>query len=153
MQKLWKWAFNLYFPTTSKEQIMDPITTAILAAISAGAISGVTKVGEQVLIDAYGKLKEMVKTKFGPGSKLVAALNELEANPKSAARKEVLKEEVAASKADQDNELLQAAQTLIKSIKALPGGTQIIQTAIGDQNIQIAGDGNIVNVSTPNSQR
>jgi len=132
---------------------MDPITTAILAAISAGAISGVTKVGEQVLIDAYGKLKEMVKTKFGPGSKLVAALNELEANPKSAARKEVLKEEVAASKADQDNELLQAAQTLIKSIKALPGGTQIIQTAIGDQNIQIAGDGNIVNVSTPNSQR
>jgi hypothetical protein len=131
---------------------MDPITTAILAAIAAGAVSGITKVGEQVLIDAYGKLKEMLKNKFGPQSKVVNAVVELEANPKSEARKEVVQEEVAASKADQDDELLQAAQALIKSIKALPGGTQIIQTATGDQNIQIAGDGNIVNVNKPKSK-
>jgi len=132
---------------------MDPITTAILAALAAGAVSGATKVGEQVVSDAYAKLKELLGKKFGAKSKVVKAVKELEANPKSAARKEVVKEEVAAAKADQDKELLQAAQALIKSVKALPGGIQIIQTAIGDQNIQIAGDGNTVNVNTPKAKR
>jgi hypothetical protein len=132
---------------------MDPITTAILAAITAGAIAGITKVGEQVVVVAYGKLKEMIKEKFGARSKLVNAVKELEANPKSAARKEVVKEEVAAARADQDKDLIQAAQALIKTVKALPGGTQIIQTAIGDQNIQISGDRNTVKVNTLKSKK
>ena len=127
---------------------MDPITTAILAAIAAGAVSGVTKVAEQVIVDAYGKLKELLKKKFGARSKVVKAVKELESNPKSAARKEVVKEEVAAVKADQDQELLKAAQALLKAVKAQPGGEQIIQTIIGDGNIQIAGDGNMVSVGT-----
>jgi hypothetical protein len=80
-------------------------------------------------------------------------VKDLEANPKSEARKALIKEEVASAKADQDKDLLQAAQALLKSVKALPGGTQIIQTAMGDQNIQIAGDGNVVNVNTPKSKR
>ena len=29
---------------------MDPITTALLAAIAAGALSGVTQVGQQVMV-------------------------------------------------------------------------------------------------------
>jgi hypothetical protein len=132
---------------------MDPITTAILAAIAAGAVAGVTKVGEQVIVDAYAKLKELLGKKFGAKSKIVKAVKELEANPKSVARKDVVKEEVATAKADQDEELLQAAQALIKSVKAMPGGTQIIQTAIGDQNIQVAGDGNTVNVNTPKTKK
>jgi len=128
---------------------MDPITTAIVAAISAG----VTKVGEQVISDAYNKLKELLAKKFGTKSKVVKAVKELEANPKSTARKEVVKEEVAAAKADQDTELLQIAQSLLKSLKELPGGTQIVQTAIGDQNIQIAGDSNAVNMGTPKNKK
>ncbi len=127
---------------------MDPITTAIVAALGAGAVSGVTKVGEQVVVDAYAKLKELLGKKFGAKSKVVKAVKELEANPKSAARKEVVKEEVVAVRADQDQELLQIAQSLLKNIKALPGGTQIIQTSIGDQNIQISGDSNVVNLGT-----
>ncbi len=58
-------------------------------------------------------------------------MKDLEANPKSEARKAVIKEEVAAAKADQDKDLSQAAQTLLKRVKALPGGKQIIQTAMG----------------------
>jgi len=132
---------------------MDPITTAILAAITVGSLSGVTKVGEQMIKDAYGEIKELLKKKFGLKSKMIQAVHELEANPKSAARKEAVKEEVAAAKADQDQELLQAAHALIKSIKALPRGTQIIQTAIGDHNIQITGDRNTVDVNTTKSKR
>ena len=132
---------------------MDPITTAIIAALGAGAISGATKAGEQVVVDAYAKLKEMLGKKFGSKSKVVKAVKELEANPKSAARKEVVKEEVAAAKADRDPELVLVAQSLLKNLKALPGGTQIIQTAMGDQNIQIAGDSNTVNVGTPKNKK
>jgi hypothetical protein len=132
---------------------MDPITTAIVAALGAGAISGATEVGEQIISDAYSKLKDLLGKKFGTKSKVVKAVKELESNPKSAARKEVVKEEVAAVQADQDTELLQLAQSLLKSIKALPGGTQIIQTATGDQNIQVAGDSNTVNLGTPKNKK
>ena len=128
---------------------MDPITAAIVAAISAG----VTKVGEQIISDAYNILKDLLGKKFGAKSKVVKAVKELEANPKSAARKEVVREEVAAVKADQDQELLQIAQSLLKSLKALPGGTQIIQTATGDQNIQIAGDSNTLNMGTSRTKK
>lgn len=122
---------------------MDPITTAIVAAISAG----ISQVGEQAVVDAYAQLKGILRKKFGASSKVVKAVKELEANPKSSARKEVVQEEIAAVKADQDLELLKAAQSLLKKIRAKPGGEQIIQTAIGDSNIQISGDGNVVSVN------
>ena len=128
---------------------MDPITTAIVAAIAAG----VSKVGEQAVIDAYARLKELLKNKFGAKSEVVKAVKGLEDKPASTARKEVLKEEIAAVKADKDPEIFKVAQVLIKAIKAKPGGEQIIQTAIGDQNIQISGDGNVVSMNTPKSRR
>ena len=109
--------------------------------------------GEQVISDAYGKLKDLLGKKFGSKSKVVKAVKDLEANPKSEARKAVVKEEVATAKADQDADLLKVAQALLKAIKAKPGGAQIIQMAMGDQNIQVAGDGNVVNVNTPKSKR
>ena len=132
---------------------MDAITAAIVAGLAAGAISGVTKVGEQVVSEAYNKLKGLLKKKFGAKSKVVKAVKELEADPKSAARKQVVKEEVTASGADQDRELLTAAQQLLKTIKGLPGGEQVIQMAMGDQNVQIAGHGNVVNVNTPKTNK
>jgi hypothetical protein len=132
---------------------LDPITTAIVAALAAGVASGATKAGEQVVTDAYSKLKELLGKKFGVKSKVVKAVKELEANPKSAARKEVVKEEVAAAKADQDADLLEAAQRLLKVIKATPGGKQIIQLAVGDQNIQISGDSNTVNAGVSRNKK
>lgn len=105
---------------------MDPITASIVAALAAGAVSGATKVAEQVVFDAYSKLKELLGKKFGVKSKVIKAVKELEVNPKSEARKAVLNEEVVAVKADKDVDLLKAAQALLKTIKAKPGGEQII---------------------------
>jgi hypothetical protein len=132
---------------------MDPITAAIIAAMAAGAVSGVTKVAEQAITDAYAKLKELLGKKFGAKSKVITAVKELETSPTSDARRAVLKEEVAGAKADKDADLVKAAQALLKVIKAQPGGEQIIQMAMGDQNIQIAGDGNVVSVNTPKTKR
>jgi hypothetical protein len=140
--------YNIFY-WFNQEDMMDPITTAIVAATAAG----VSKVGEQAVVDAYAKLKDLLANKFGTKSEVVKAIKEVEAKPDSSARKEVLKEEIAAVKADRDPEMLQAAQILLKAIKAKPGGDQIIQTAIGDQNIQISGDGNVVSVNTPKTRR
>jgi hypothetical protein len=140
--------YNIFY-WFNQEDMMDPITTAIVAATAAG----VSKVGEQAVVDAYAKLKDLLANKFGTKSEVVKAVKGVEAKPDSSARKEVLKEEVAAVKADRDPEMLQAAQILLKAIKAKPGGDQIIQTAIGDQNIQISGDGNVVSVNTPKTRR
>jgi len=132
---------------------MDPITAAITAALTTGVLSGISEVGGQAIVDAYGKFKKLLGRKFGTKSKVVKAVKELEANPKSAARKEVVKEEVAAARADQDAELLDAAWELLKAVKARPGGEHIVQMALGDQNIQVAGDGNVVNVNTSKTKR
>lgn len=132
---------------------MDPITTAIWAAITAGVVAGVGKVAEQAVVDAYNGLKDLLKKKLGARSKALKAVKELEASPKSEARKAVLQEEIAAAKADKDTELVKAAQALLKSVKALPGGEQIAQTAIGDGNIQVAGSGNAINVNTQKAKR
>ena len=144
---------TLQMKESSKEENVDTVTTAILAAVSAGVTTGATKVGEQANFDSYTKLTELLGKKFGTKSKVVNAVKELDANPKSEARKAVVKEEVSAAKANRNRELLKIANSLLKRIETLPGGTQIIQTAIGDQNVQIAGNSNVINVSAPKSKR
>jgi hypothetical protein len=126
---------------------MDPITTAIVAAVAAGAAEGIGKVGGQALIDAYNKLKKLLTTKYGSKSEVIRAVKALEAKPNSSARRDLLKEEIASAKADQDHELIQATQILLKILKINSDEYQIIQMAIGDKNIQTIGDDNIIKVN------
>ncbi|MGB8648003.1 MAG: hypothetical protein WCF84_22400 [Anaerolineae bacterium] len=128
---------------------MDPITAAILAAIAAGAAAGATDVAKKAFVDAYGALKSLLKHKYGDMSDVAQAAESVEARPDSQARKDLLKEEVARVKADQDPELVAAAQTLLQKVGKLPGGQQLIQNIAGDHNIQVAGSGNVINVNQP----
>ena len=125
---------------------MDPITLAIVAAVTAG----VTKVGEQVIVDAYAALKAVLQRKFGAQSEVAKAVEGVEARPDSQSRKGTLQEEVAASRADQDPEVLAAAQALLEKIKAQPNGARIVQRATGNYIAQ-AGDHSTatVNVNQP----
>jgi hypothetical protein len=106
---------------------MDPVTTAIVAALAAGA----GKVAEKAIVDAYDGLKAILKRKFREQGDLAEAIKELEAKPESDGRKTTLREEVVNAKADQDPDVLKAALALLDQIKAHPGGEQHIQTAIG----------------------
>lgn len=131
---------------------MDLITTAILTALSSGVVASVQKVGEQALVDAYTALKELIKRKFGTKSEIMKAVKEVEKTD-SPGRKEVLREEVTNANADKDPELIQAAQKIMDIIKNTVDGTSISQNAVGDGNIQIAGDGNIVQTTMPRTKR
>jgi hypothetical protein len=133
-----------------KETLMDPVTTAILAALAAGAIGGVTEMSKTAITDAYQKLKGLLVNKFGAKSKVVTAVDDLEEEHDSKGRQLTLQEQIAKVKADQDQELVQAAQVLLRELRSQPGGEQRIQSIIGNYNAQVYGSGSAtVNVNHP----
>jgi hypothetical protein len=128
----------------AREKHMDPITAAIVAALSAGVMGGLTEASKTAITDAYSKLKMLLIKKFGSESEVIHAANEVEAKPDSAGRKVMLQEEIAAAKADQDQELLLLAQALLAQVTTQPGGKEYVQKATGDYTIQVQGNGNTI---------
>jgi hypothetical protein len=91
---------------------MDPITTAILAALVSGVTVGATEVGKKAIVDAYEGLKSIIKRKFGDQSDLAEAITKLESKQDSEGRKTTLQEEVKAVQADKDADILAAVKAL-----------------------------------------
>jgi hypothetical protein len=110
---------------------MDPITAAIVAALSLGVTSGLTETSKKAIGEAYDALKGLLKKKFGHASTVVQTVEGLETKPDSKGRQVTLQEEVAAAHADQDPDILKAARALLDQLRAQPGGEQHIQQAIG----------------------
>ncbi len=104
---------------------MDIITSAILAAVAAGASrlditakDDTNKSASKAIAGAYLDLKTLLKQKFGWKSELAKAIEAVEAQPDSAGRRATLQQEVAAAKADQDAEVLVAAHMLLAMTRA-----------------------------------
>jgi hypothetical protein len=114
-----------------EEIIMDPITTTIIAAITAGAAKSIGQVAEKAIVDGYQALKSLIVRKLGDESKVVRAIKDIEDEPESKAYQAVLEEQVAKSGVDKDTEVVKAAQGLQEQIKAQPDGEQHIQSASG----------------------
>jgi hypothetical protein len=89
---------------------MDPITTAIVAALA-----DVAKVGVK---DAYEGLKAVIRRKWGESAPISKAISALEEDPRSKAQAGVLEEKVDAVKAADDAEVAKALQALIEELKA-----------------------------------
>lgn len=124
---------------------MDPITTAIIAALSAGAISGLTDTSKTAITETYNHLKTLLATKFGKKSEVVQALEHLEAKPDSVNRQGMVQEELASVHAEADQELLAAAQhlsTLIQPQQAATGKYVIQNT--GPSSGQTIGEHNTI---------
>ena len=115
---------------------MDPITLAITTTLSAGALTSLSKVAEQSVLDAYEALKNMMKKKYGEEKDLINAVENLERKPESEARKLLLEEEILAKKIHYDKELIELAQSLIELIS---DREQLVAN-----RIDIDGDGNII---------
>ncbi|MGC1246639.1 MAG: hypothetical protein WA865_10555, partial [Spirulinaceae cyanobacterium] len=103
---------------------MDPITTAIVAALAA--------LSKDAIKDGYNALKSTLKKKFGSESDLVDAVEKLEKKPDSEGRKAMVQEEVETAKANDDTEIVRLAQELLEQIKEQPGGQQIITQNISN---------------------
>ena len=112
---------------------MDLITTAVVAALAAGTVSGITETSKTAITDGYNKLKDLLTKKHGASSDVVQGLDKLETKPKSSGRKDTLQEEIAAVHIEQDDEIRAAAQHLLTLV-------QPQQAGLGKYNIQITGN-------------
>jgi hypothetical protein len=105
--------------------------SAIIAAISRGAVTGASDTAKSAIADAYQGLKALITKKFGDHSDVAEAIDKLEAKPESGARRQSVLEELQAINSTSDPELVSAAQSLVKLIRALPQGEKHIQVADG----------------------
>lgn len=90
---------------------MDPITI-IVSALAAGAAAGLKPTAEQAIQDAYSSIKAFILRKYGSIS-----LDALEQKPASEARRMSVKEDLTEVGADNDNELLDQAKSLLDVVK------------------------------------
>ena len=93
---------------------MDPITTAIMAALGVMG-SEVIKSGVK---DAYEGLKAVIRRKWGEGAPISKAISAIEEDPTSKAQAAVLEEKVAQVKATDDAEVARALRHLVEQMKA-----------------------------------
>jgi hypothetical protein len=129
---------------------MDPVTTAIVAALAAGGTAGITDTAKTMITEAYQALKDLLQKKFGSESNLVKSVAVLEAKPTAVPRQQTLDEEIIEVHAHQDPDIMQAAQRVLQQIKAHPQAERHVQHVIGDYNAVVQGFGNAtVNVNPP----
>ncbi len=129
---------------------MDPITTAIVAALTTGATAGIADTAKTTVTEAYQALKDLLHKKFGSESSLVKSIAVLEARPTAVSRQQTLDEEIIDVNAHQDPAIMQATQRVLQEIKAQPDGERHVLHVIGNYNAVVQGTGNAtVNVNTP----
>jgi rubrerythrin len=94
-----------------ERRLMEPIS-AIAASLASGAAAVGSHVASELVMEAYGKLKERIRNNYPKVS-----VDLLEQAPQSSSRRAVIEEDLAASGAGDDPELLAAAQTLAELIQ------------------------------------
>lgn len=94
--------------------------------------------GKKAIVDAYEGVKAVIKAKFGAQSELANAITNLESKPDSDGRKATLQEEVAATQADGDADILAAVKILEERLEA-HGGERVqnmLRSASGKQTMR-----------------
>jgi len=105
---------------------VDPITLILTALVA-----GTAKAAGDAAPDAYKGLKALIQKKFAGKPEAEMALAKHEEKPK--VWEEPLKEALAESGVDQDKEIIQASQELLKQLKPQ-------EAASGKFNLNVAGD-------------
>jgi hypothetical protein len=134
---------------------MDPVTLAIVAAITAGVTAEGPKVVEKAILDAYEGLKSLIKGKSSD-QKVPKAIADVETEPEFKPYQEALKQRIETAQVNKDPEVLTAADTLLKLLKDKPTGAQAIQhvqTVYGDYSAAAGPYGTAtVNVGRPSTK-
>jgi len=98
---------------------MDPITTAIIAALAAGVTQG-------TVADMYKGIKQLIKKK-SKQKNIIEVLDDLEKDPISNMGKKWLQKEIQNNQLDQDADILEAAKKLLNEMKSSGNEKHIMQ--------------------------
>jgi hypothetical protein len=116
---------------------MDPVTM-IVAALSAGAVAGLTSTAEQAIKDAYAGVKQWIQDRYQ-----AVDLAGFEKKPSLPARQDVLKDELAEAGAAQDEELLRKVQALSEALAKSEEGRRAAQ-AVGVKLDDLVVEGSVI---------
>lgn len=121
---------------------MDPLSI-IVTSFLAGAAEAIRPTASQAVTDAYAALKGALLRKFGDTA---PAIQVAEKKPEKESSKDVVKDAIQESKADQDRDILALAQTLAEALKS-SGATTTTTTNINTGggayiggNLSVGGD-------------
>ncbi|GAA1531055.1 hypothetical protein [Kribbella lupini] len=110
---------------------MDPVSL-IVAAVVAGAASGAKDTASQVVKDGYIRLKGLLSRHKVD----VAALeNKPGSDVQRAALEETLTDALSGASENEEQDLLDTAQTFVKTLRDTPG----VQAAVGVLGVDLAG--------------
>lgn len=133
---------------------MDPITMAIIAAITAGATTAATSVVQQSINDAYNFLKSVLEKKLGSQSGVLKAIGDTEKKPQSEGRKIILGEEITESQILNDSEILSIARQILELVSKQDSSLNNSQIASGSYIAQADHKSTAnVNVNTANKHK
>jgi len=107
---------------------MDPVTL-IVAALATGAAAAAQDAATDVVKNGYNGLKSLIARKFGSKPDVINAVMQVEKKPDSENRQGVLKEELQAAGADQDDELLQQVKSFLELLEKSGLQTGVTYTA------------------------
>ena len=114
---------------------MEP--TLITSALTTGATLMLQSALKETAKDAYQGLKRRLQERYGDKRDLTDAVAKLEAKPDSKGRQAVLTEELEASGAAQDEELLRLARALLEETRSSDGAINVSAT---DHSVAVGGD-------------
>ena len=105
---------------------MDPITSTILAALTAGvtriAADAPAEIGKMAIKDAYEALKTALRNKFGGESKLARAVSELEEEYDYKPNQQNMAGRIEQVNATADDDLLKLMRDLANALAKTPEG-------------------------------
>jgi hypothetical protein len=90
---------------------VDPVTL-IVAALAAGVSAGMSDTASQAIKDAYAALKGLIRMRFAGNAKAEETLADYEADPDI--YEKPLAKQLKAAGADEDAEIVQAAEQLLR---------------------------------------
>ena len=122
---------------------MEPITTAIIAAVGAG----LANVAETAIVDAYNGVKSAIVKRFGADSKLEKAIKNVEDDPESAGYKMNLDDQIAKTGADKDPDVLKAIKQLLDALEKSEGQRKGA-TGVSLEHIKVAKSAIIDNITS-----
>jgi len=99
---------------------MDPITTAIVAALAAGVTQG-------TVADAYNGVKQLIKTKLKNKNDVIVAIDRLEQKPQSKARQMELQEQVEENQLEKNSDIVELTKKLMDEIKSSGNENHVMQ--------------------------
>lgn len=119
---------------------MDPVTL-IVAALVAGAASGTTDTVSQAMKDGYVGLKNLLSTRFAGDERALQTLDDHEDDPET--YEKPLVRHLRESRADQNEEILEAAGVVLKAADEAGVATKY-QVVVSGGKVGIVGDhGNV----------